>query len=179
MNEKNFTPRKILEIALYSMFTIYFGILAFYTPGYGAKARLFPVIVLVISAVLLTLKFLTIFSAKCAAIIEPKIKKDHSQLVSGAVDIEPTEADTAVNPIDNARASRSVVAMMLWLVATAALLYAVGIIPAIAISMLVFFVFFTGMKWYYAIIFDVSFAAAVYVIFQLLLKIRLYEGIFF
>lgn len=169
MNKKS--GKKQLELLLLCIITVYFAVLAYYTPQYGSKARLFPIIVLSLGALLLLLKFLAVLSPKCASFFEPKEqpKIDISQF-EGKADVLQDEQETPMQ-------KGSVLWVLLWLVLSVALIYCLGLLLGIFVATGTFFLFIARMKWYKALLGTAALTLAIHLIFAVALNMRLYSGL--
>lgn len=168
---KNNSGEKRLQLLLLSIITAYFAVLAYYTPQYGSKARLFPAIVLVLGAVLLLLKFLAALSPKCALLLEPKEQPQIDISALGTPEETPPESQKAPER------PGSVPWVLLWLVGSIAVIYCLGILAGIFISTLVFFLAIARMKLHTALLSAGAFTLIIHLVFAVALSMRLYTGL--
>lgn len=169
MGRKRLTGKEWAELGFCLFLLIYFSVLTFITPQYSSKAQLFPKVCLVAGFILIVLKFISLFVPRAKAFIEPE-KKDNASTTAD-IPVETENKESAKYPIGN------VVAVIGWLVLTSAAYYLIGIIPAAFICTLVFFLCITRIKWYKALALSASLVLVLYVVFNVLLKLRLYSGI--
>lgn len=171
MAMKKLNGKQWAEFTLLMILMVYFIVLACYTPQYSHKAALFPKVVLVFGSALLIAKILALFFPRVAAVLEP-VKKEPELEIAAEEKVVEEEIPDKVSP-------RKVAGMIIWVLGTAGLCYCIGIIPTAFVSTLVFFLFYAKLRWYHAALLSVSLAAILYIVFNLLLKLRLYTGVFF
>ncbi|MGH0054579.1 MAG: tripartite tricarboxylate transporter TctB family protein [Sphaerochaetaceae bacterium] len=172
MTNKKLSGTDWAELGLLIFFLVYFIVLAFYTPQYTEKAALFPKICLIGGFVLLLAKFLALFFPQCKKVFEPeKVQQDLGLIELG--EEKPNVQEQKEFPV------KQILVMILWLMVTAFLFYLIGIIPAAFICSLFFFLLITKLKWYKGLLLSSSLGIVFYVVFDHLLKLKLYTGILF
>lgn len=179
MEHKHFDLQKKIQLLLLLLFLFYFSVLAFFTPEYSVQARLFPVIILMAGYLLLTLKLMCLFSAKVRKLLEP----DPIQTDLGIETLENgQQAEELCQQTEQAGEDRTfvtVIQVILWLILASILFYFIGIVAGTLLSTALFFIVIGNMKWYKALLFAGILAAAVYLIFDMALGMRLHSGILF
>lgn len=136
----------------------YSAVLACQTPGYSAATRMFPTIVLWFFAVLLAFKIYSLIAAR--KFIAPAEEKKETPIV----------------PFNGMSQTRAVLFSIFWIVATTAVFYFFGMLPATAAMSFAFWLFYAKRKAHIAAFLSVGLTISVYVIFVLFLNIRNYTG---
>lgn len=159
------------ELSLMLIILAYLVVLIYYTPQYSEKAAFFPKIVLTFCGILLTGKLLSLFFPRFQRVLEPE-KKHSDKDISGLPLKEEPEEKVEVS-------YSKVIIMITWIIGTALSFYLLGIIIASTLATLVFFLVFSRMRWVQAFLFSFMFGALLFVIFNMLLRMRLFTGILF
>ena len=137
--------------------------------GYSVETRLFPVMVIVPTMILIVLRFVSIASPKLSKVLEPD---------SGMIDMEKIQRLAKVTEISEVTAEGYPEAKVIsWIVGLVLLTFLFGILPAIAVFVFLFVKFYGKRKIFTAVVFTVATWIFVYVIFVLVLQTRLYLGV--
>ena len=149
---------------------VYVLVLLVLSFGYSVKSRLFPLMVIVPTMVFLALRFISMASTRLSIILEPEV---------GMVDIEKVRrlAHTADERTVTAN-GRGEFKVILWTLSLVALVYFLGILPAIAVYVFLFVRFYARNKVLTSAVYTVATWIFVYIIFVAMLQTRLYTGIF-
>jgi hypothetical protein len=151
---------KKYHIGFIIVFLIILGILFFITFDYPKRARNFPLIVMALSMLIL-------------------IRELAKEIILHRRSISAIHADNATEPEQVPR--ETVVKFLLvagWIAGLGVLIWLFGFLIAFPLFILVY-IKLKGEKWLWAVIVSLSFWVVVYVGFGLLLKLPLYEGLFF
>ena len=151
---------KKYHIAFIIVFLIILGILFFITLDYPKRARNLPLIVIALS-ILIMIKELT------AEILSQRRLISASN-VDKAAEQKPVPKETVVKFI----------LILGWITGLGVLIWLFGFLIAFPLFIFIY-IKLNGEKWLWAIIVSFSFLVIIYVGFGLLLKLPLYEGLFF
>jgi len=137
--------------------------------GYAVESRLFPLLVLVPTMVFLALRFISMTNPRLSRILEPE---------AGMIDIEKIQrlAQTADERKVMAN-RREEFKVILWTISLVALVYLLGILPAIALFVFLFVRFYGRKKVVASVVYTLATWIFVYIIFVAVLQARLYTGI--
>lgn len=141
--------------------------------GYSAESRLFPVLVIVPTMILIILRFVSIGNPRLSKVLEPD---------SGMIDTEEIRRLKAMN--ENSMAEKSEmtakasteVKVILWVVSLVLLTFLFGILPAIALFVFLFVKFYGKKSMVISLVFTATTWICVYVIFVVVLQTRLYQS---
>jgi len=157
------------ELLFTTLIAVYVLTLAVLCFSYTAESRLFPLLVIVPTIVLLALRFVSIGNPELSKILEPE---------AGLLDIEKVQRFASKEEKhENRENGWQEFAVILWVVGLLLLTFLVGIMPAIAVFIFFFVKFHGKRKIVTAAVYTAVTWIFVYVIFVVVLQTRLYGGI--
>ena len=156
MSDNNRSAFRIGEIVFYTVFVLYIALLLSQTFNLRQDTRLFPLIIMGVSGILLILKF--------ACLLFPKVR----YVLEGAGSVEGGGKKINI---------RNVFLVMSWIILTIVAVYLVGIIPTVLFSPLIFWIFYAKRKVWQSVLLSASLTVVIYVLFVILLRMRMYYGV--
>ena len=147
------------------MLTIFAGMLIM-SMGYSQKARFVPLVVSIPGVIFSTIQFWI----ELRSIFKKPLK------VEAAEEIAAT-ADTKKHKLSDAQIARSEMIIIGWILFLLGLIFIFGFWVAIPVFLLLFFRIYGKDSWVFAIVGTVCGWGVIFVIFQVILKVPIYEGL--
>ncbi|KJS84317.1 MAG: hypothetical protein JM58_11260 [Peptococcaceae bacterium BICA1-8] len=164
--------RRAQENLVAFLFLFFFLAMTFLSFDYSYKARLVPVPVFVVSALIMLLQMYFMNFKK-----DVNLNVDAAELLTGGKSNSSTNGPEKTENVKIQKVEGgSELSAILMIVGYLVMTLLIGILPAIFLFVLVFFVFITKMKWYISLLVTLATEVSIYILFSYVLQINFFQG---
>ncbi|MFZ5943194.1 MAG: tripartite tricarboxylate transporter TctB family protein [Bacillota bacterium] len=164
--------RRAQENLVAFLFLLFFLVMIYLSFDYTYKARMVPVTIYIISALIMLLQIYFMNFKK-----DVNLNIDTAELLTGG---KSSESDIKVGQAEQVKIQEvkggSELSAILLIVGYLVATLLIGMLPAMFLFVFGFFIFITKMKWHISLLITIATQASIYILFAYILQIKFYEG---